>query len=337
MQDNKYDYVVFIGRIQPLHLGHLYVLQKALHVAHRVIVLLGSSNLPPSCHNPWSFVERKNMLLNSLKEELVYRIHILPINDYTYDDQIWIQNVKNSIHSVIRTNDNVALIGMNKDETSYYLKLFPEFKFVAIDYFFKGINATDIRDKYLCKGDIDDSLLPKYVTDFLSEFKCNDTYKLLMNERNLLLEHHNFTSKYNLEAFFCIFHEDKFIVIKSKFQSDLHTLPCSYITDLQDFYECINKEFSYLKQQDLQILHDNAKYLDYIFLSRYRKKYSNIDAVLFYAEIDETLFASILDKNIRYSCISTEKLTVCDFYGDIFFILRKASRLIFHFLQIDDD
>ena len=40
----QYDYLVFIGRFQPFHLGHKSVVDEALKLAENVIMLIGSAN-----------------------------------------------------------------------------------------------------------------------------------------------------------------------------------------------------------------------------------------------------------------------------------------------------
>ena len=63
MSENyKYDYVVFIGRFEPFHIGHQEVVQRALEIAERVIILVGSSNQPRTIKNPWTFGNRKEMI-----------------------------------------------------------------------------------------------------------------------------------------------------------------------------------------------------------------------------------------------------------------------------------
>ena len=48
-QDTKhYQYLVFIGRFQPFHRGHKAVIDEALKRADKVIMLIGSANLPRS-------------------------------------------------------------------------------------------------------------------------------------------------------------------------------------------------------------------------------------------------------------------------------------------------
>ena len=64
--DNKankhYKYLVFIGRFQPFHNGHKAVIDEALKRSDKVIILIGSANLPRSLRNPFSVAERTAMI-----------------------------------------------------------------------------------------------------------------------------------------------------------------------------------------------------------------------------------------------------------------------------------
>ncbi|KZC79458.1 adenylyltransferase/cytidyltransferase family protein [Sphingobium yanoikuyae] len=59
---NKIDSGVFIGRFQPMNIGHEHVIARALENAERLIVLVGSANVARDPRNPFSFAEREAML-----------------------------------------------------------------------------------------------------------------------------------------------------------------------------------------------------------------------------------------------------------------------------------
>ena len=61
-QNRRFDALVFIGRFQPPHRGHLNVLKSALSRAERVCVLIGSTDKPRTIKDPFSFDERRQML-----------------------------------------------------------------------------------------------------------------------------------------------------------------------------------------------------------------------------------------------------------------------------------
>ena len=61
----NYHFAVFIGRFQPYHNGHHHIISQGLQRAEKIIILCGSAHLPVSHRNPWSFQQRKTMILNS--------------------------------------------------------------------------------------------------------------------------------------------------------------------------------------------------------------------------------------------------------------------------------
>jgi len=82
----RYDYLVFIGRFQPFHLGHQQVVLDALKLSHKVIILIGSVHQPRSVRNPWSYQERESFIRQSFSKEQNERIVLAPLQDFTYNE-----------------------------------------------------------------------------------------------------------------------------------------------------------------------------------------------------------------------------------------------------------
>ena len=59
---SKIDFGVFIGRFQPLHLGHEHVIARTLEQVERLIVLVGSANVARDPRKPFTYAEREAML-----------------------------------------------------------------------------------------------------------------------------------------------------------------------------------------------------------------------------------------------------------------------------------
>ncbi len=142
-RDFLFEYAVYIGRFQPFHNGHKHVITQGLKYAKKMIILCGSANTEKSEKNPWTFEERKNCIQNSFSSKLNRKITVFPINDYN-DDIEWANQIKILIANFSTSNNNIALIGHIKDQSSYYLKLFPQWQFLECKNY-KKINATDIR------------------------------------------------------------------------------------------------------------------------------------------------------------------------------------------------
>ena len=73
----QFDYLIFIGRFEPFHQGHHYVITQALAHARQVIVLMGSANSPRTIKNPFHPDERQAMILNSFDKKIVNAFTVL--------------------------------------------------------------------------------------------------------------------------------------------------------------------------------------------------------------------------------------------------------------------
>lgn len=148
----KFDTIVYIGRFQPFHNGHLQTLKVALDQANEVIILLGSSNRAQNIRNPWNAQQRESMIRAVLKDENISqkRVKVVPISDYPYNDNLWLTEVQSTVNVNVRgkldkDDPKIGIIGFKRDHTSFYLDLFPQWERVEIDEVGK-INATEIRN-----------------------------------------------------------------------------------------------------------------------------------------------------------------------------------------------
>ena len=180
----RYDYLIFIGRFQPFHLGHEYVIRQALSLSDKIIILVGSPYQPRTVRNPWDFNERERFVRSVFSDEENRHILVLPIMDNIYNDAVWIKSVQQIvsgvIHSKIASNPTIGLIGHQKDKSSYYLSQFPQWERVEIANY-KDISSTDIRELYFEDGAIAPTL-SKPVSKALEKFKLTDSYKEVAHE-----------------------------------------------------------------------------------------------------------------------------------------------------------
>ena len=151
------DALVFIGRFQPFHNGHKAVIEAALEQAKEVVVVVGSSFAARNIRNPFTFEERKAMIEAVFPNETASmyntfgalqqgpRLHIVPVSDYPYDDNKWVNAIQKIVDETVPHAQDVGLIGHSKDSTSYYLNIFPRWKNHVEVPNIDGINATDIR------------------------------------------------------------------------------------------------------------------------------------------------------------------------------------------------
>jgi bifunctional NMN adenylyltransferase/nudix hydrolase len=192
-----FTHAVLIGRFQPVHFGHQRLIEHALRVADRVIVVVGSDRKPRSFKDPFTFDERERMIRACLKSGEQARVSVVGVADSPYNDQIWIASIQSAIDRLVRNDDvsdaqrRVALVGHLKDATSYYLKLFPSWEFVAFDNV-ESLNAKDIRQLYFDadqRGQIAPGALPDGTAAFLQQFTQTAFYDSLCAERAFLADY----------------------------------------------------------------------------------------------------------------------------------------------------
>lgn len=179
----KYKLAVFIGRFQPYHNGHHSVIQKALEVADNVLVLIGSSYGARTLRNPFNFYERRNMIEDSNDRD--GRIRFAPLSDHLYNDELWIKDIQITVHAhcveLNVFNNKVCLIGHSKDNTSYYLKLFPQWDSINVEQEYI-LSSTEIREAYFGWGKTDFEV-PPAVHRHLVHFQSLEDYNQLVAEQ----------------------------------------------------------------------------------------------------------------------------------------------------------
>lgn len=175
-----FDDLVFIGRFQPFHNAHLQTILIALQQAQRVIIALGSAQPERNIKNPFLATEREQMILSNFSHVEQQRLAFVHLPD-VYDDVKWVAQVKAKVGALLQPQAQVGLIGHFKDDSSYYLALFPEWLLVELEALHNAISATPIREAYY-RGHIDQLHLPAGSIAFLQNFQNNPVYQQLQHK-----------------------------------------------------------------------------------------------------------------------------------------------------------
>ena len=176
--------VVYVGRFQPPHAGHLHTMHAALDRHGRLLVLLGSANLARSARNPFTPRERAGMIRAALRESGVPpgRVSLRPLPD-EFDATRWATHVRH-LALAEAGNDPIHLTGFEKDASSSYLHWFPDWTLdpsppvMAQD---GVLNATAVRRALLERGEVP-AHLPPAVAGFLTRFLGTRTFTRLRAE-----------------------------------------------------------------------------------------------------------------------------------------------------------
>lgn len=88
--------ILFIGRFQPFHKGHLSIIERTIPRCDEFIIGIGSAENAHEDINPFTCSERFEMIEQVLKAENIdmKKIHIVPIRDIG-DDKKWVKHVQN--------------------------------------------------------------------------------------------------------------------------------------------------------------------------------------------------------------------------------------------------
>lgn len=201
--EKEFDLLVFVGRFQPLHLEHKRVIDIALQKSRHVLVLVGSAGKARTIRNPFTFDERRDMITGCYENDwdvidpegqTERRLIIRPLYDKTYNDAAWVKQVQELVKDTTLDvmnpsgfmasgyNDaKVGLIGASKDNSSYYLKLFPQWKSVNVEIE-ADVHATTIRESFLEYSCWKPASVPSNVADFMTQFTYTAPYAQLKSE-----------------------------------------------------------------------------------------------------------------------------------------------------------
>lgn len=187
MSTKKYDTLVLIGRFQPIHSAHLEIIKRCTALTEQLVIICGSANQPRTYKNPFTFDERRAMIQDASRN-LNIRIAIEPNIDTIYNDQAWAVRVQGIVAKYVSPGTKTGIIGHKKDESSFYLDMFPQWEFVNVDQI-EPLGATDIRDLYF-KRDVNfnflKSVVPQSTLNFLTRFAETPEYEQVIREREFV-------------------------------------------------------------------------------------------------------------------------------------------------------
>jgi bifunctional NMN adenylyltransferase/nudix hydrolase len=180
----KFNTIFYIGRFQPFHNAHKEIIKHALMLSNNVVVLVGSSESPRTIKNPFTFEERKEFIYSNFHGNSTYSLFVEPIKDYPYDDVRWIEEVGSIMNQ--HCDGKCAVIGHDKDHSSWYLNYFQQYKFIDVPQYptvGKTIDATSIRNlMFQQQFGILSGAVPSNVENYILSNVESDWFKNLVKE-----------------------------------------------------------------------------------------------------------------------------------------------------------
>lgn len=154
----KYKCGLYVGRFQPIHIGHEAIIRQMLDECEQVIIAVGSAQESGTMKNPFSFEQRADLILNVFYQyALAGRMSVIPIrdryqpaNDASWGDYLF-QNVWDITHCV----PDVVYEGQESERNSWYDNL--DVEVVRIPRGIIPVSATLVRKVF-------ESTVPSYET-----------------------------------------------------------------------------------------------------------------------------------------------------------------------------
>ena len=188
----KYDILVLIGRFQPFHNAHCEIVKRATALTNHLVVITGSAHQPRTYKNPFTSAERQAMIRNSCAG-LSLNISINANVDTIYNDQAWAVRVQKIVNDAVYCakgpgDFKIGIIGHKKDDSSFYLDMFPQWDFVNVEEI-EPLSAVNIRDLYFKRNAnmaFIRGVVPQTTFDFLEQFKSTPEYEQIIREREFV-------------------------------------------------------------------------------------------------------------------------------------------------------
>jgi len=177
-EKTKNETVLFIGRFQPLHHGHIYVLNYLLKMFSLIKIGIGSSQLSQTKTDPFTSKERIQFIQAALEKRGIssgkYKIYEIPD----------IFNAKKWVNHVVSIVGNFDIIFSNSE---WVRQLFQNQGYILgrkLIIFKKKYNGSNIRNLINKKNSNWKSLVPKEVFQLMTEFGGIQRIKQLYNIQN---------------------------------------------------------------------------------------------------------------------------------------------------------
>jgi len=188
---------VLIGRFQPLHKAHVELITRALQGADFLLVLIGSSDVWGRLRNPFCAEDRKTLLQSVFPSDSV---EFCFLDDSAYNYKDWVLRARKLVHQAVRRHfpenselspeaidASIIFYGHDKDDSTWYLKLFPEWSYESVPLLQNGISSTAVREAlFLENWALLENLLPGETLSFLRNWVQTEAFAVLKEEYSFL-------------------------------------------------------------------------------------------------------------------------------------------------------
>ena len=153
---------ILVGRMQPVHQGHLQVIKRILNEVEEVIIGIGSAQLSHTIKDPFTAGERVMMLSKALAENGIpaSRYYIIPVQDIECNS-LWVAHMEMLTPPFNHVYSGNSLVQRLFTEKGYQVTQPPLFNR-------EMYSGTEVRRRML-SGQNWEELLPESVVDVINE------------------------------------------------------------------------------------------------------------------------------------------------------------------------
>ena len=119
----KYKCGLYIGRFQPIHIGHESIIRKMLDECEQVIIAIGSLQESGTKRNPFTFEQRVDLITNIFyREKISGRLKIMGLRDRDNpsNDASWGDYVFRNVYACFYTFPDVIYEGEENERNNWY-------------------------------------------------------------------------------------------------------------------------------------------------------------------------------------------------------------------------
>lgn len=151
---------LFVGRFQPLHLGHIHAIKTALSECDELVIVVGSAQYSHTLENPFTAGERIEMIRRALAEENIDlgRVYIIPVPDVG-EHSVWVARVKSFCPSFQVVYTNNPLVRRLFEEEGYEVK--------PVNLYQRDLEMGAKIRELMLKGGSWENLVPRSVAEYI--------------------------------------------------------------------------------------------------------------------------------------------------------------------------
>ena len=119
----KHKCGLYIGRFQPVHIGHESIIRRMLEECDHVIIAIGSAQESGTQRNPFTVEQRMDLICNVFYREIIHaKMSIIPINDRedVSNDASWGEYVFEQLAQHTALVPDVVYEGEESERTTWY-------------------------------------------------------------------------------------------------------------------------------------------------------------------------------------------------------------------------